>query len=69
VLEAMDFIMNKLEVVSTAVKNEEDSYYRKGLDCGWAKLRKYYNLTDETPIYRAAIVLHPLHKYDYFNEK
>jgi hAT family C-terminal dimerisation region len=32
----------------------------------WAKLRKYYALMDESPVYAAAIVLNPEHKLDYF---
>ncbi|KAG8664851.1 uncharacterized protein FPOAC1_013631 [Fusarium poae] len=35
---------------------------------GWAKLDKYYRLTDESPAYVAAIVLHPLHKWHYIQE-
>jgi hypothetical protein len=32
----------------------------------WAKLRKYYRLMDQSPVYAAAIVLNPEHKLDYF---
>ncbi len=32
----------------------------------WAKLQKYYALTDESPVYAAAIVLNPEYKFDYF---
>ncbi|RKK08163.1 hypothetical protein BFJ65_g16824 [Fusarium oxysporum f. sp. cepae] len=35
---------------------------------GWAKLDKYYRLTDESPAYVAAIVLHPSHKWHYIQE-
>ena len=29
------------------------------LDLGWKKLNKYYALTDDSPVYLAAVVLHP----------
>ncbi|EXL65349.1 hypothetical protein FOPG_18415, partial [Fusarium oxysporum f. sp. conglutinans race 2 54008] len=34
----------------------------------WAKLDKYYRLTEESPAYVAAIVLHPSHKWHYIQE-
>lgn len=69
VLEAMDFMSSKLETAAEEVADEEESHYKTGVDLGWLKLMKYYRLTDETPIYRASIILHPAHKYDYFHEK
>ncbi|EJP61009.1 transposase-like protein [Beauveria bassiana ARSEF 2860] len=35
---------------------------------GWAKLDKYYRLTDESPAYVAAIVLHPSYEWHYIHE-
>lgn len=32
----------------------------------WEKLRKYYELMDQSPVYAAAVVLNPEHKLDYF---
>lgn len=37
-------------------------------DSGWAKVDKCYRLTDESPTYVAAIVLHPWHKWHYIHE-
>lgn len=37
-----------------------------GINSCWAKLRKYYNLMDKSPVYASAIVLNPEHKLDYF---
>lgn len=31
----------------------------------WSKLRKYYEKTSDTPIYAAALVLHPAYKWEY----
>ena len=36
------------------------------IDSCWAKLRKYYRLMDQSPVYAAAVVLNPEHKWDYF---
>ena len=69
VLETMDFLSLKLEREARRVQDEPDSHYRTCVDMGWLKLQKYYKLTDETPVYRAAIVLHPAHKEAYFEEK
>jgi hypothetical protein len=32
---------------------------------GWAKMEKYYNITDESPAYIAAIILDPNTKWKY----
>lgn len=36
------------------------------IDSSWAKLRKYYELMDRSPVYAAAVVLNPQLKWDYF---
>jgi hypothetical protein len=38
------------------------------LKCGWETLVKYYSLTDRSPVYIAAVVLHPVHKWEYFRK-
>ena len=35
----------------------------------YIKLIKYFSLTNQTPIYQAAIVLHPAYKFDYFKQE
>lgn|SRR5215469_2341752 len=37
-----------------------------GINNCWEKLRKYYELMDLSPVYVAAVVLNPEHKWDYF---
>ncbi len=72
VLKSMDWMFVKLKEASDAIAanpTEYSAYYKTGVDTGYIKLVKYFNLTDQSPIYRAAIVLHPAHKYDYFEEK
>ena len=34
---------------------------------GWAKIDKYYQLSDSTPVYIAAIVLYPSRKWRYID--
>ena len=36
------------------------------IDICWFKLRKYYELMDRSPVYAAAVVLNPEHKWNYF---
>jgi hypothetical protein len=50
---------NTPESEITAISNSIDS-------C-WAKLQKYYKLIDQSPVYTAAVVLNPQHKWHYFN--
>ena len=34
----------------------------------WEKLEKYYNILDETPIYYAAVALHPAYRWGWFEQ-
>jgi len=49
--------------------NEYSNHYHQGLATAHAKLIKYFNLSDNTPIYCVALVLHPSYWYDYFYEQ
>lgn len=69
VLPSMDFMLGLLESHAIRLAQVPESYFKTGVDLGWAKLRKYYTLTDLSPVYRAAILLHPIHKWEYFEEK
>lgn len=40
-------------------EHDEEPYLRIGCNLGWMKLDKYYTLTEESPVYLAALVLHP----------
>jgi len=66
VLLAMDFILAQFEAGKEAHK--DDLMMAPMYNSGWAKLDKYYRLTDESPAYVAAIVLHPSHKWHYIQE-
>ncbi|CEJ92863.1 Putative Transposase-like protein [[Torrubiella] hemipterigena] len=66
VLLAMDFVLAQFEVGKETFAN--DPIMAPMYNSGWAKLDKYYRLTDESPAYVAAIVLHPSHKWHYIHE-
>jgi hAT family C-terminal dimerisation region len=50
------------------IKNNNGIQTRIGLSANnaWNKIKKYYELTDNSPFYVAAIVLNPTHKWRYF---
>ncbi|ODA77173.1 hypothetical protein RJ55_06800 [Drechmeria coniospora] len=66
VLLAMDFMLAQFEAGKEA--HVDDPIMAPMYNSGWAKLDKYYRLTDESPAYVAAIVLHPSHKWHYIHE-
>ncbi|KAH8715349.1 hypothetical protein HC256_004178 [Beauveria bassiana] len=66
VLLAMDFMLAQFEAGKAA--SRDDPMMSPMYNSGWAKLDKYYCLTDESPAYVAAIVLHPSHKWHYVQE-
>jgi hypothetical protein len=44
-------------------------HIRTAINNAWAKLDEYYTLTSDSPVYVAALVLHPGHKWKYINER
>lgn len=64
VLLSMDFLLEHLELSKSTFK--DDTFLLPCIETAWAKLDKYYNKTDRTPIYLAAIVLNPRWKWQYF---
>jgi hypothetical protein len=65
-LKTMDYLFVKFRQAAEDTQFEEASHFKSGIDCGWAKLEDYYVKTDRTPVYRAALALHPSYGYDYF---
>jgi hypothetical protein len=63
VLPAMDFILNKFEDGKLEFKDHPQ--LSKMFNSGWAKLDKYYQLTSDTPVYVATMVLNPRLKWRY----
>ncbi|KNE88916.1 hypothetical protein PSTG_17635 [Puccinia striiformis f. sp. tritici PST-78] len=69
VAEVVVFIDSITASLSTVVANEDDRYppaLRNACRAGVLITNKYYSLTDCSPIYRIAMVLHPSFKDEYF---
>nr|OQO30194.1 hypothetical protein B0A51_11590 [Rachicladosporium sp. CCFEE 5018] len=45
-----------------------NTHLKAAIYLGWKKLSKYYQLSDQTPAYRVAIMLHPHYKLDWFQK-
>ncbi|PMB63344.1 hypothetical protein BM221_010815 [Beauveria bassiana] len=61
----MDFLLEQFETAKETYAN--DSFMSRCCNSGWAKLDKYYSLTDRSPVYIAALVLSPQWKWDYID--
>jgi hypothetical protein len=46
--------------------NALEHYYNHNINAAWQKLDAYYTRTDDTPIYRAVVLLHPRLKWRWF---
>jgi hypothetical protein len=62
----MDFILGKFEDGKEQFKDHLQ--LSKMFNSGWSKLDKYYQMTEDTPIYVAALVLNPRYKWQYINK-
>lgn len=51
------------------IKHADDPFLGPCCNAGWAKLNKYYTLTEKSPAYVAAVVLDPSQKWTYFEEQ
>jgi hypothetical protein len=40
-----------------------------GINLGWQKLNEYYELTDDSPVYAAAVILHPAYTWKRLRSK
>ena len=63
VLPAMDYILEQFEQMKDKYRNNKTM--ASMFNSGWAKMEKYYNMTDESPAYVAAIILDPNAKWSY----
>jgi hypothetical protein len=66
VLQTLDFLLAQFEIGRDMYTSNE--HMAPCIDMGWCKLNKYYTRTDQSPVYVAAIVLHPGWKWSYFSE-
>jgi hypothetical protein len=57
VLPTIDFLLEQFETAKETYAN--DLFMGPCCNSGWAKLNKYYSLTERSPVYIAALVLSP----------
>jgi hypothetical protein len=58
-LKTMDCMFIAFNNAAASYCDEPESHAKCAIGCGWVKLEEYYMLTDMTPVYRAALALHP----------
>jgi hypothetical protein len=63
-LPTMDFLLEQLE--DAKLQYTIDLYISPCCNASWAKLNKYYSLTERSPVYTVALVLCPYWKWTYF---
>jgi hypothetical protein len=69
ILPSMDFLLTFLENQKIQLEHSEDKFLKGSVNLAWLKLDKYYNKTDLSPYYVAAVVLNPCLKWRYFEDK
>jgi hypothetical protein len=67
VLSHMDFLIHHYQQAKQ--KHRRNAHFSARLLASWYKFDKYYKLTDDTPIYAAAILLHPALRRGYLDRQ
>jgi len=70
----MDFMSNVLEKAQAEANEpqvdlEQTEHLNTGINTPWLKLEKYLKLVNRSPLYTAAIALHPAWRLEYFEDK
>ena len=65
VLPTIDFLLEQFESAKETYAN--NPFIGPYCNSSWAKLDKYYSLTERSPVYIAALVLSPQWKWDYID--
>ena len=65
-LPCTDYILSLFEKHKVIYK--DDPTFATMFNSGWKKMAKYYKLTDRTPVYITAIVLHLSRKWRYIKK-
>ncbi|KAM6505364.1 hypothetical protein FSOLCH5_15493 [Fusarium solani] len=68
ILPTYEFLLQHLEEFKTRYKDHKEQHFRYNINQAWMKLDKYYGLTDDSPIYVAAVVLHPRMKWSFVDK-
>jgi hypothetical protein len=59
-----------MDILLDRFKEKKEKYYSHDIldpmfNSRWAKMDKYYNRTNDIPVYISAIVLNPSYKFEY----
>lgn len=54
----MEWLLKHREEFKVQHELVEEPHLRIGCNLGWMKLDRYYNLTEDSPVYLAALILH-----------
>ena len=68
ILPTMDFLLETLETGKTEAEATDDTFLALCCNAGWAKLNKYYTLTERSAAFIAAIVMCPQFKWQYVSD-
>lgn len=67
VLQGFEFLLGELEHFKAVAGDFPDAeHFRIGINLAWDKLDEYYKKCDDTPVYYAAIALHPAYRWGWF---
>jgi hypothetical protein len=62
----MDILLMYLEEGRTIYA--ENNFFKRVIKTSWNVMNKYYNLSNESPAYVAAVVMDPRRKWHYFEK-
>jgi hypothetical protein len=63
VLPTFELLLAHLEAAKVQYAQHPEQHFKENINLAWVKLNEYYLLTDRSPAYIAATVLHPAHKW------
>jgi hypothetical protein len=64
-----EYLLSKMEIYkATAHRYPEPVHFQVNINLCWKKLDEYYSRLDETPVYYAAIALHPAYRWGYLED-
>ena len=66
ILPTMEFILDTIE--QAKVDYADHPFIGPCANSSWAKMDIYYRRTSETPVYIAALILHPSRKWNYIED-
>jgi hypothetical protein len=63
VLPTFELLLAHLEAAKVQYAHHPEQHFKENINLAWVKLNEYYALTDHSPAYIAATVLHPSYKW------